>query len=80
MIKKICLFLGSLLPWFLNNIIPVDYNYYKEIKLPFFAPPSIFYGISWSLIYILIAITIYNILLSYRIIYSIKAIPFSFLD
>jgi len=66
MIKKIFLFLICLLPWFLNNIIPVDYNYFKEIKTPFFTPPSIFYPIAWTIIYILIAITIYNIVQSYR--------------
>ena len=64
--KKIFLFLCCLLPWFLNNIIPLNYNYYKEIKLPFFAPPSYFYGIIWPIIYILIAISIYNIVSSLR--------------
>ena len=64
--KKIFLFLCCLLPWFLNNIIPLNYNYYKEIKLPFFAPPSYFYGIIWPIIYILIAISVYNIVSSLR--------------
>ena len=66
MLKKIILFLCCLLPWFLNNIIPLNYNYYKEIKLPFFAPPSYFYGIIWPIIYILIAISIYNIVSSLK--------------
>ena len=66
MLKKIFLFLCCLLPWFLNNIIPLNYNYYKEIKLPFFAPPSYFYGIIWPIIYILIAISIYNIVSSLK--------------
>ena len=66
MIKKIFLFLACLLPWFLNNIIPVDYQYFKEIKTPFFTPPSLFYPIAWTIIYILVAITIYNIALSYK--------------
>ena len=66
MLKKIILFLCCLLPWFLNNIIPLNYNYYKEIKLPFFAPPSYFYGIIWPIIYILIAISVYNIVSSLR--------------
>ena len=66
MLKKIILFLCCLLPWFLNNIIPLNYNYYKEIKLPFFAPPSYFYGIIWPIIYILIAISIYNIISSLK--------------
>ena len=67
MIKKIFIFLCCCLPWFLNNIIPVDYKYYDIINKPFFAPPQIFYPIAWTIVYILIAITIYNILLSYKI-------------
>ena len=66
MLKKIFLFLCCLLPWFLNNIIPLNYNYYKEINLPFFAPPRIFYPIAWTIIYILVAITIYQIITSYK--------------
>ena len=66
MIKKIFLFICCCLPWFLNNIIPVDYKYYNTINKPFFAPPQIFYPITWTIIYILITITIYNIVLSYK--------------
>ena len=67
MMKKIITFLLCLLPWFLTSIIPLDYRYYKEIKLPFFAPPQIFFSIAWTLIYILVSITIYNVVLSYKI-------------
>ena len=67
MIKKIIIFISCLLLWFLNNIIPVDYSYYDTIKKPFFAPPSIFYPIVWTIIYILIAITIYTIVQSYKL-------------
>ena len=67
MFKKFTIFIVCLLPWFLNNIIKVDYNYYKEIKLPFFAPPNIFYGIAWTIIYILISITVYSIVTSYKL-------------
>ena len=67
MIKKIFVFLGCLAPWFLNNIIPVDYKYYDKITKPFFAPPQIFYPIAWTIVYILIAITIYVVLRSYKI-------------
>ena len=66
MIKKILVFLCCLLPWFLNNIIPVDYKYYDKITKPFFAPPRIFYPIAWTIVYILIAITIYVIIRSYK--------------
>ena len=74
MIKKIILFILCLLPWFLNNIIPLNYDYYNKITKPFFAPPKIFYPITWTLIYILISITIYNIIISKKI----KDIPKSY--
>lgn len=74
MIKKIFLFLVCLLPWFLNNIIKVDYNYFDKIKTPFFTPPRLFYPIAWTIIYILIAITIYKIITSYKF----KDIPKSY--
>lgn len=67
MIKKIFIFLCCLLPWFLNNIIRLNYDYYDKITKPFFAPPKIFYPIAWTLIYILIAITIYTLLQSYKL-------------
>ena len=60
--KKIIIFLCCLLPWFLNNIIPVDYEYYNKIIKPFFAPPRLFYPIAWTIVYILISITIYTII------------------
>ena len=66
MIKKISLFLVSLLPWFLSSIIPLNYKYYDTINKPFFAPPKIFYPIAWTIMYILIAITIYTILKTYK--------------
>lgn len=74
MIKKIFIFILCLLPWFLNNIIPVDYEYYSKINKPFFAPPTIFYPIAWTLIYTIIAITTYNIIISNKI----KDIPTSY--
>ena len=65
MIKKLFTFALCLLPWFINNLFPVDYSYYDKIKLPFFAPPQLFYPIAWTIIYILIAITIYYVINSY---------------
>ena len=61
MIKKIFIFICCLIPWFISYLLKLDYNYYKEINLPFFAPPSIFYPIAWTIIYILVAITIYQV-------------------
>ena len=74
MIKKILLFLVCLAPWFLSSIIPLDYDYYNTIAKPFFAPPKIFYPIAWTIMYILIAITIYTVLRSYKF----KDIPNSY--
>ena len=66
MIKKIFIFISCLIPWFISYLLKLDYNYYKEINLPFFAPPRIFYPIAWTIIYILVAITIYQIITSYK--------------
>ena len=72
--KKILLFIGILIPWFLSSLLPIDYNYYKSINLPSFAPPSIFYIIAWTITYIGIAISIYQILNKYKI----KDLPSSY--
>ena len=74
MIKKISIFILCLAPWFINNIIPVDYNYFEKIITPFFTPPRAFYPIIWTFIYITIAITIYNVVTSYKL----KDIPKSY--
>ena len=67
MIKKILLFVLCLLPWFVSSIIPVDYNYFNEINTPFFTPPKLFYPIAWTIIYILVSITVYVIVSSYKL-------------
>ena len=74
MLKKILIFILCLAPWFLNNLIPVDYNYLNTIKTPFFTPPKIFYPIAWTIIYLLISITIYSIVTNYKF----KEIPKSY--
>ena len=74
MIKKIFKYLLCLLPWFVTILFPLDYDYYNEIIKPSFAPPSIFYGIAWTIIYILIAFTIFSVINSYKI----KEIPDSY--
>lgn len=75
MMKKILIFILCLAPWFLNNIIPVDYNYYNIINKPFFAPPRLFYPIAWTIIYTLLAVTIFKVITSYKF----KEIPHSYL-
>lgn len=59
MLKKVLFYMICLLPWFLSSIIPVDYNYYKTIRLPFFAPGNWFYIIVWPFVYILLAFNLY---------------------
>ncbi|MDO4963707.1 MAG: TspO/MBR family protein [bacterium] len=60
--KKIFKFLILLLPWFLGGLIfKTDTIYYKSLNKPFFAPPSIIFPIVWTVLYILIAISLYLI-------------------
>lgn len=74
MLKKILIYILCLAPWFIINIIPLNYNYFNEIKTPFFTPPKLFYPIAWTIIYILISITTYSIITSYKF----KEIPKSY--
>lgn len=66
MLKKIIIYVLCLAPWFISTLIPLDYNYLYEIKTPFFTPPKLFYPIAWTIIYILISITIYNVITTYK--------------
>lgn len=74
MLKKFFIFILCLAPWFLTNLLPLDYSYYQEIKTPFFAPQSVFYIVSWSIVYFLTTITTYSIFTSYKF----KDIPKSY--
>ena len=67
MLKRFFIFILCLLPWFLASLIPVDYNYYKEIILPWFAPPNIFYRIAWTMTEIVYSYKFKEIPLSYKI-------------
>ena len=61
--KKIFKFLIILIPWFIGGLVfKSDTIFYKSLNKPFFAPPSIFFPIVWTTLYILIAISIYLIL------------------
>ena len=60
--KKILKFVVILLPWFIGGLLfRSDTTFYKSINKPFFAPPSILFPIVWTILYILIAISIYLI-------------------
>ena len=66
MIKKIFIYLLVLLPWFVTSFLPLDYDYLNTIHKPFFTPPNYFYAISWTIIYLLVAYTVYSIVISYK--------------
>lgn len=51
-------FILYLLPWFLSSFL-VDTNFYNSLNLPFFAIKPIVFTIAWTIIYILIALSIY---------------------
>lgn len=60
--KKFILFLLILMPWFLGSLLfPIDVSYYESLYLPFFAPPKILFVILWTILYLLIAYSIYQI-------------------
>lgn len=61
--KKILKFILILLPWFIGGILfRSDTIFYKSLNKPVFAPPSILFPIVWTILYVLIAISIYLIL------------------
>lgn len=60
--KKILKFLIILLPWFIGGLVfQTDTVFYKNINKPAFAPAPIVFPIVWTILYILIAISIYLI-------------------
>ena len=74
MIKKLITFILCISPWFLSNLLPLDYDYFNKIKTPFFTPPKLFYPIAWTIVYILISVTTYTIFRMYKY----KEIPKSY--
>ena len=58
--KKVLLFLGILLPWFLGGLL-FRYNpeFYESLNIPSFALPGSIISIIWVVMYILISISIY---------------------
>ena len=59
--KKFFKFLLYLLPWFISGLFMKNVAFYKTLNLPSFAPPPIVFPIAWTILYILIAISIYNV-------------------
>jgi len=60
--KNFFSFILYLLPWFLSGLLFSSYtDYFETLNLPWFALPQSLYGIVWTILYILIAISIYKI-------------------
>lgn len=60
--KKVLIFLSCFLPWLISGIIfKYDPSYYEMLNIPSFALPPKFISITWVIIYILIAISIYKV-------------------
>lgn len=60
--KKIIQFILILIPWFLGSLLFCsDTTYYTSLKLPFFAPPPIIFVIVWTILYFLIAYSIFQV-------------------
>lgn len=59
--KKIFKFLIILIPWFISSIVfKSDTIFYNNLNLPNFAPNPFVFIIVWLILYILIALSIYN--------------------
>lgn len=59
--KKFLKFALFLLPWFISGLFLKNLNFYKSLNLPFFAPPNWLFAFIWPILYLLIAISIYNV-------------------
>lgn len=58
--KKILKFTILLFPWFISSLLfKSDNIFYKGLNKPLFAPKPIVFPIVWTILYILIAISIY---------------------
>lgn len=61
--KKFLKFIVILIPWFIGGLLfRSDIVFYKSLNKPVFAPPSIIFPIVWTILYVLIAISIFLIL------------------
>lgn len=59
--KNFLIYLAFLLPWFLTNLLfKTDVVYYRNLNLPWFAPPPIIFAIIWPILYLLISYSVYK--------------------
>ena len=55
-------YLLFLIPWFISALLfKSNTFYYESLSLPFFAIPSYLFGIVWTILYILISISIFMV-------------------
>ena len=60
--KKVLIFLSCFIPWLISGIIfKYDASYYEMLNIPSFALSPKLISITWIIIYILIAISIYKV-------------------
>lgn len=71
--KKILTFVILFVPWFISSIF-TNNQFYQEIELPFFSPPSSVFMIVWPILYFLIALSITRVLQKF----PVKELPKSY--
>lgn len=56
--KKFLIFLSSFCLFLLPSLFLKDYSFYEQLKLPFFALPKSWFPIIWTILYLLVSISI----------------------
>lgn len=69
--KKFLIFITSFILFLFPSFLIKNYSFYNQLNLPFFALPTPFFGVIWTILYILISISI-SIIYS---MYNYKYIP-----
>ena len=70
--KRFIYFIISLIPWFISSILfSNNINFFDTLNLPWFALSKNLYGVAWTILYILIAVSISKIYINN----NIKDIP-----
>lgn len=63
--KRFIIFIFSFIPWLLSGLLfSSNFSYYDEINKPFFALPKFLFSPVWTIIYILIAISITTLIIN----------------
>lgn len=66
--KRFIYFIIFLIPWFISGLLfSNNINFFDTLNLPWFALPKNSYGIAWTILYILIAISISKIYINNNI-------------